>query len=149
MVLHKASTGTVIALAITGLFLTLAASGVLTASKTVPTSGTLTAVNVAIFNDSGCTQNCASIDWGTVSPGNAVTKTIYIKNLGTIPVTLSMNNGSWVPTNANSYLTVTWNRGNYALNPGASISAALTLKASSSTSGITSFSFNIIITGTQ
>ena len=112
MAMRKLSIGATIAIAVTGLFLTLIAAGVLTSSQTVQSSGTVTAVNVGVYSDIGCTQNCTSIDWGTLSPGNSTTRPIYVKNTGTIPITLSMTTTSWVPSNANTYLTVTWNREN-------------------------------------
>jgi hypothetical protein len=149
MAIGKISIGATIALAVTGLFLTFVTVGLLTSSQTVPSNGTVTAVGVGVYSNSACTQNCTSIDWGTLPPGNSTTRTIYIKNTGTVPVTLSMTTGTWVPSNANTYLTLTWNREGYVLNPNASVSAVITLSASSSASSITSFSFNVIITGTQ
>ena len=149
MSLPKLSLGATIAIAVTGLFLTMITAGALVSSQTVPSAGTVTAVNVGVYTNSACTSNCTSIDWGTLSPGGSTTKTIYVKNTGTIPVTLSMTTANWSPSNANNYLTITWNRANYALAAGSSVSATLTLTASSSAGAITNFSFDIIITGTE
>jgi hypothetical protein len=141
--------GATIAIAVTGLFLTMITAGALVSSQTIPSGGTITAVNVGVYSNSACTSNCTSIDWGTLSPGGSTTKTIYVKNTGTIPVTLSMTPANWSPSNANNYLTVTWNRANYALAAGASVSAILTLTASSSAGSLTNFSFDVVITGTN
>jgi len=149
MEMRKISTGAAIAIAATGLFMTLLTTGLLMSSQTLQSNGTVTAVNVGVYSDSGCTQNCTSIDWGTIAPGNSSTMTIYIKNIGTIPMTLSMTTGSWVPSNANTYISLSWNRGGAVLSAGQSISATLTLSASSSAGNITSFSFNMTITGTE
>jgi hypothetical protein len=149
MNLPKLSLGATIAIAVTGLFLTMLTAGALVSSQTVPTGGTITAVNVGVYTNSACTSNCTSIDWGTLSPGGSTTKTIFVKNTGTIPVTLSMATANWSPTNANNYLTLTWNRANYALAAGSSVSATLTLTASGSAGSITNFSFDIVITGTE
>jgi hypothetical protein len=146
--MNKLSTGAIIALAATGIFLTLVTAGLI-ATQTIPSNGTVSAVNVGAYTDSQCTQNCTSISWGTLSPGNSTTRTIYVKNTGTLPVTLTMTNASWVPTTANTVLTLTWNRQNTVLNAGQSISATLTLTVASSTGSLTDFSFNIIITGTE
>ena len=146
---RKISVGALIAIVATGLFLTLLTSGLLMSSQTVQSGGTVNSVNVGVYLDSGCTQNCTTIDWGTITPGNAVTRTVYVKNTGTLPVTLSMTSGGWVPSNANTYLTLTWNRGGTVRAVGSSIQATLTLTASSSAGNLTSFSFNIIITGTE
>ena len=146
----KISLGVTIAIAVTGLFLTMMTAGVLVSSQTVPSGGTITAVNVGVYSNSACTQNCTNINWGTLAPGASTTSTIYIKNTGTMPVTLSMATANWTPSNANTYLTLTWNRGtNYVLAVGSSVSATLTLRASANAGNITTFSFDIVITGTE
>ncbi len=146
--MQKISTGVIIALAATGIFLSLVTAGLI-ATQTVTSNGTVSAVNVGVYSDIACTQNLTAISWGSIYPGNSTTKTIYVKNTGTLPVTLTMTNGSWVPTTANTVLTLTWNRQNTVLNAGQSISATLTLTAASSTGSLTDFSFNIIITGAE
>ncbi|MBT0159172.1 hypothetical protein G4O51_04225 [Candidatus Bathyarchaeota archaeon A05DMB-2] len=103
---------------------------------------------MGVYQNSDCTQSLTLIDWGTISPGGSVTKTIYVKNTGNTAITLSMTKSGWNPTSANGPITITWNRESMNLNPGASTAATLTLNVSSSISGITSFSVNIIIAGT-
>jgi hypothetical protein len=149
MAIGKISMGAMIAIAVTGLFLTMVTAGVLTSNQTVMSTGSITAVNVGVYNDYGCTQNCTSIDWGSLAPGDQTTKTVYVKNTGTIPVTLSMGTTNWVPSNANTYLTLSWNRANYVLAAGSSVSAVFTLAANANAGNVTSFSFNVVITGTQ
>jgi hypothetical protein len=149
MEMRKISAGAAIAIAATGLFMTLLTTGLLMSSETLQSSGTVTAVNVGVYSNSGCTQNLTSIDWGSIYPGNSTTRIIYVKNTGSIPITLSMTTGSWVPSNANTYISLSWNRGGTVLSVGQSTSATLTLSATSSAGNITSFSFNIIITGTE
>ena len=149
MITRRISAGALIAIVATGLFLTLLTSGLLMSSQTVQSGGTVSSVNVGVYSDSGCTQNCTTLDWGAITPGNSVTRTVYVKNTGTLPLTLSMTTGNWVPSNANTYLTLTWNQGGAVLAAGNSVTAILTLTASSSAGNLTSFSFNIIITGTQ
>jgi hypothetical protein len=143
------SLAVIIALATAGLFLTVISAGVLSDSQIVASSGTVSGVNVGVYSDPACTINCTNINWGNVAPGATVTKTVYIKNSGSIALTLSMATSNWSPANANSYLTPTWDRAGYYLSPGASISAVLTLKASAGASALATFSFNIVITGTQ
>jgi hypothetical protein len=142
------SIGLIAAIAITGLFLTVISAGVLTTSTTLSSTGTITSVNVGVYSDSGCTQPLSSINWGSLAPGESTTRTIYLKNTGTAPVTLSMTTTSWTPSNANTYLSLTWNRESYSLTAGNTVQAILTLMASSSAGNITSFSVNIVITGT-
>ena len=143
------STGGLIAIATTALFLIVLTSGLLSTSQNVPATGTISSLNVGVYTDAACTMNCTSINWGTLSPGNRNTQTVYIKNSGLAPITLSMSNSTWVPSNANNYLTLTWNGAGYVLNPNQSVAAIITLAASANAGSITNFSFNIIITGTQ
>jgi hypothetical protein len=145
--MNKLSIGAIVALAATGIFLTLVTAGLIS-TQTISSNGTISGVNVGVYTDSQCTQNCTAISWGTLYPGNSTTRTIYIKNTGNLPVTLTMTTGSWVPTTASSVLTLTWNRQNTVLSAGQSISATLTLTVASN-ANITSFGFNIIITGTE
>jgi hypothetical protein len=144
----KLSTGAIIALAATGLFLTLVTAGII-ATQTIPSNGTVTTVNVGVYSNSQCTQNCTSISWGTLYPSNSTSKTIYVKNTGTVPITLSMTAGSWTPTNASDYLTLTWDQQGTVLQVDKSVSANLTLSAASDTGTLTNFSFNIVITGAE
>ncbi len=145
----KLPLGAVIAIAATGLLLTMITSGALVSSQTVTSAGTISAINVGVYSDSACTVNCTNIDWGALSPSTSTTKTVYLKNSGSVPVTLSMTTNTWTPSNANSYLVHSWNRANNVLNPGSSVPATLTLTASAGAGAITTFSFNIVITGTQ
>jgi hypothetical protein len=138
---------TVISVAIMALMLT--AAGLLSANQTVPLSGTINAVNVGVYSDSDCTINCTSLNVGSLNPGDSATQTVYVKNTGNVPVTLSMAISNWDPTSASSYLTLSWDRTSYALAVGASVQATLTLTAASDTGSLTSFSCDVTITGTQ
>jgi hypothetical protein len=147
MAMRKISTGAIVAIMAIGFVLVATTAGLLSVSQTVSSSGTVTAVNVGVYSDSGCTLNLTSIDWGTISPGHSVTKTIYVKNTGSAQITLSMTKAGWNPPSADGPITLTWNRETAVLNAGQSISATFILSVSSSISGITTFSVNIIITG--
>ncbi len=84
---RKLPIGTLIALAATGLFLTILTSstiisGVVISSQAISSGGTITSMNVEIFNNNDCTQFCNNINWGALTPGDSITQTIYIKNSG-------------------------------------------------------------------
>lgn len=106
-------------------------------------------MQLGVYSGSGCTTALSSVSWGTLDPGTTATATIYLKNEGNVPVTLSISASNWAPSSASSYFTLTWNRDSYVLAVGASVQAVLSLTVSSSISGITSFSFDITITATQ
>jgi hypothetical protein len=144
----------VLALAAIGVI--AAAFGALSASHMFSNSGSLSyppppppTVQIGVYNDSGCTNAVSNIAWGTLSPGAIATQTVYVRNEGNVSVTLNMTTSSWNPSNASSYMALTWNRESYVLTASSVVSAVLTLNVSSSITGITTFSFNTTITGAQ
>lgn len=147
----KIGSGTLIAIALIGTILTVSTAGLVTTTQSVPTSGSITAIStvgVAVYSDAACTQPLTSVTWGNINPSSQTTRTIYVKNTGNVPETLSMNTNGWSPANSNSYLSCTWSPLVTTIAAGASTSATLTLAASSN-AAITGFNFNVVITGTQ
>lgn len=138
-----------LALVSTALFVTALTAGLLSVNQTVPSSGTITALNVGVYSDSACTQNLTSVNWGTISPGDTVTRTIYVKNIGNDGITLTMTTTNWNPSTANGPIAIEWDVEGWDLASGNVHTATLTLSVSSSISGITDFSVEIVITGTQ
>jgi hypothetical protein len=132
-----------------GIILTVSTLAALSANQNIPLSGTISAINIGVYSDSGCTINCTSLSVGTVSPGGTATQTVYVKNTGNVPETLTMAVSNWNPANANTYLTLTWNQQNTVLNAGQSVQATLTLTAASNCGSLTNFSCSVTITGTQ
>jgi len=112
----------------------------------ISNQGTLKAVGVGVYGDSGLTNKVSSIDWGILEPGSNVNKTVYIRNEGNAAATLSMTTSNWSPSNASNYITLSWNYGGQTLNVNEAIQVKLTLSVSSSITGITNFSFDITIT---
>jgi hypothetical protein len=145
----KKSYVTLAALVVAGILLTVATSGLLNSSKTVPLTGTITTVNVDVYSDSQCAEGCTSLNVGTLDPGDTANQTIFIKNTGSVPETLTMTVGNWTPVNANASVALSWNRQNYVLNPGEATQAILTLTVCGNATDLTTFSCDVIIIGTQ
>ena len=141
----KKRTAVISAVAVVGLFLTLSMVGVLGAPKQARVTG----INVGVFSDSKCRVNCTAIDWGNISPGDVVTKTVYVKNTGEGRVSLSLSASNWSPSEAESVLKLTWNLGKRSLGVGKVVPAILTLTVASELGSLASFKFTISITGTQ
>lgn len=127
----------------------LATFGALISSRTFSNSTGVTAVGVGVFTDSGCTNPVTSISWGMLNPGDAPTYTMYVRNNGTVSVTLTMTTSNWNPPSASGNFTVTWNQQNTVLAAGSVIQAVLTLTVSPSAVGISSATFDTTITGTH
>jgi hypothetical protein len=143
------SKGAIFAIVIAAVLLTVSTAAVLNTNQIVPLNGTVTAVNLALYTDSGLTTPCTTLNTGMISPGGTATQTIYVKNTGTVPETLTMAVNAWNPSNASSSLTLSWDRQTYVLSAGQSIPATLTLTAAANTGSLTTFSCNATFTGTQ
>jgi hypothetical protein len=138
-----------LAVAVAAIMMLTSVLALMQSNKTFSNSGTITTVNVAAYQDSGCTQVLSTIDWGTIVPGSSANRTIYIKNTGNAQVSLNMTVNTWSPPNAPSYMTLTWNQEGTVLNVNNNVTTLLVLSVSGSVTGITNFSFNATITGTQ
>ena len=75
---------------------------------------------------------------------------ICVINNGTIPTTLSMSAGDWVPLIAQQYLTITWNYASgTVLQPGASQTVTITINVNQYVTGVNTFTNTIYIIATQ
>jgi hypothetical protein len=147
MAINKIALGTILAIVMVAMVTSVL--GALVTTRKISNTGNIKATGVGVYSDSSCTNPVSSIDWGLLEPGSSKQYTIYVKNEGNVKLKLSVSVSNWNPQSASNYLTLSWNRENYVLNAGSSVSATLTLSVSSSISGITNFSFDIIITGTE
>jgi hypothetical protein len=131
-----------------GLFQTQAAGSTITI--VIVSNGSVNQISgLQVYSDSALTLPITSIAWGALSPGTSGTSIIYLKNTGNVPLTLSIATNTFVPASASTYLTLTWNRGGVLLQPQTSTPATFTLTVSNSIVGVTTFTFNIVITGTE
>ncbi len=144
MAMHKTAIGaTVLVAAVLLTTIVLA----LTQTASVTNNGTIKTIGVKAYQDSGCTIPLTSWTWGPLDIGSSTLKTMYIKNDGTVPMTLNMTTTSWSSPNAQTYIPVTWNREGIPVNAGASVQANVTLQVLAGIS-VSNFSFTMIITGT-
>lgn len=109
----------------------------------------ITAINLGAYSDPACTNPLTRLDWGNVTPGSVNPQTIYLKNTGNIPETLSLACADWAPPEAMQYLSVSWNATAITLQPTNVIGATLDLTVAQSTGSLQNFTFTITITGTQ
>ena len=148
MTMERVMGGTLLAAAAISIVSISLVAALLSSSQTVPNLGTVAGVGVGVYWDYAGTNQTTSIDWGTLSPGDTKYCTVFVKNVGNDPVTLSMATSGWNPTTAPTYINVIWNSTGVSLPSHNSVAAAkFTLTALSTTTGITNFSFNITITG--
>jgi hypothetical protein len=125
----------------------ISVSGLLNVQRTISSTGSIKSINVEVYWDSECTQVINEVDWGQVMPGEDIIKTVYVKNSGNSPMTLSLSYSAWSPVEAGNYLSLAWNREGSVVNAGSVRSAVLTLSVDYSIFGISDYSFNILIQG--
>jgi len=114
-------------------------------SRTISNAGSVTAVGVGVYWDQACTSTVSSIDWGIIEPGMNVNKTVYIRNEGNLAATLNMTTSGWNPSNAASYMALSWDYTGQMLAVNEVKQVKLTLAVSPDITGITTFSFVITI----
>ena len=126
-------------------------SGLLSTSSKVQSSGTIsvTALTLCVYGESACSTLKTSVDWGTLQPGTTITKTVYLKNTGTVPAKLSCTFTNWWPTTTSNYITLTWDRENTSILASQILPATFTLTVSPNITGITTYSVDININATQ
>jgi len=104
---------------------------------------------VGVYWDSRCSNRVFSIEWGTLNPGSVKNVAVYIRNEVGEPMYLILSETNWNPSKASQYLNLRWNYPGQRMNPGEKLQITLTLSVSRSIEGISSFSFNIVITASD
>ena len=75
---------------------------------------------------------------------------ISVINKGTLPTTLSLSVGDWVPLIAQQYLSVTWNYASgTVLQPGTSQTVTMTINVNQYVTGVNAFTNTIYVIATQ
>ncbi len=139
----------VIILTLLAIALTTSTFATLNVTQNMSSMGTIvTTPNIGVYSNAACTTMITGINWGSVSAGSSVCQTFYVKNTGTGSITLSLSTNNWAPAAVDGYITVTWNQAGTVLKAGQSVAATITLTASPSINGITTFNNIISISGT-
>lgn len=125
------------------------ASGILFGSKTINNEGNVNSIGVGVYRENACINEVSTIDWGYIEPGSSQNVIIYVRNEGSITMTLNMTTDNWNPSSSSTYITLNWNNEGSHVNAQSVLETILTLSVSSNISEISSFSFDITITGTE
>jgi len=117
------------------------------ASSTISHVGTLKAIGIDVYWEETLASRVKAIDWGSLEPGAQKSFTVYIRNEGNIPLTLSISTSNWNPPATSNYLTLTWSYGGQVIKAATTAAVTLTLAVSESITGIYSFGFDITAVG--
>ena len=123
-------------------------------SKTLSSTGSIqiqTTAGIGVYSNFECTIPQTSMSWGTLDPGGSQNVVCYIKNEGSSPSTLSMYASNWDPESlaTSNYLVLSWNYDGHSISPDDSVQVTFTLTVDASIEGITNFSFDITIVGSN
>ena len=147
---HKTQKILIIILTVFAFSLAASTLAAITVNQNIPSSGIVTTTpNLSVYSNSACTSTLAAIPWGTMTAGDTVTNTIYVKNTGTGTLTLGLAISNWTPTEASTHITYSWDKQGTQLSAGQSTQATITITVSPTITGITNFSNTISITGTN
>ena len=125
------------------------ASGLLFGTRTINNAGNINSIGVGVYWENTCVNEIETIDWEYLEPGSVENVTIYIRNEGNIPMTLNVSTSSWNPAQTSVYVTLSWNREDSVVSSQSVLEAILTMQVSLNVTEITSFDFDITITGTE
>jgi hypothetical protein len=123
--------------------------GLLTTVFPINSSGIVSSANIDVYWESQCITLVSSIDWGSISPGDTTSITVYVKNEGTIPVILSLLPENWNPPAVSTYASLIWDYQGVTLQPEQILQITITLAISENIQGISDFNLDLYITGTE
>jgi hypothetical protein len=110
----------------------------------------LRTVGCAVYYDSTGTTPLTAIDWGTLPPNSVVNVTMYVKNTGNTPVNYTIATSNFSPPAVATYITVTADMKNIInAAPNTIIPIIITENISPATTGITNYSYQLVLTATS
>ncbi len=116
--------------------------------KPISNVGSLKTIGIGAYWDENLTNRVNEINWGLLEPSDQKSFSLYLHNEGNSAVTLSKSTSNWNPSVAATYLTLNWNYNGQTIEAGKNLQVTLTLSVNTDITGITTFSFDIIVVGT-
>jgi len=104
---------------------------------------------VGIYWNLGCTTPVEQIDWDIISPGSSKTVVAFVRNEGVPSVRFSLNTTNWQPPEASSKMLLGWNYSGTSVKPRVAVPVAFTLSAAADANGLSSFLFDIVVSGSE
>jgi len=104
---------------------------------------------VGVYWDSGCSNGVSLIDWGNLAPGSLKSIVVYIRNEAEESKYLILRTTNWKPLETFQYLNLKWDYDGQRIKTSENLQITLTLSVSRYIEGISSFSFDIIVTGSE
>ena len=121
--------------------------GLLSGAVRVPSRAQVKSVGVDAFTDAECTMQLTMIDWGFLEPGQTKNCSAYLRSTSNVAITVWMTTEDWNPLNATSFIGCIWDAEGRQISADEVIAVNFALTVNQSTTGLKSFSFTIVITG--
>lgn len=104
-------------------------------------------ISLIIYRSNETDEEVSNIEWGTVGVSESKETSLYLFNSGSNSLFLDMITENWNPVNASQYIGLAWNYDGIPIEPqtGRPVRLTLTIFSNATLSGITNFSFDIII----
>lgn len=122
--------------------------GVSTFLKVINTSGVTGSIGVQVYSDVGLTTVINSIDWGVILPNDTVWRDTYVKNVGSVPVSLVIS-VVWLDNASASVFDTFDSYDASILMPNDVLPVSFGVTAGFDLSGVSSFAYDIHITAVQ
>jgi hypothetical protein len=106
-------------------------------------SAVTSAPNLGVYWDAACSESVSSISWGNVSVGSETDVFVYVKNLGSDSLILSMNMSALDPSTAYLKIYLCWDYDGQPLGSGSVVKVTLRLFVTPGIVGVNNFGFNI------
>jgi len=114
----------------------------------VPSLGVVLSVGIGLFQDAEASLPLTEVGWGVLYPGSTMGRTVYVRNMGDAPLTLSFNVLDWNPSQAPLFISVSWSEEGKRLEKGEVRPTELILTVSPDIKDIREFSMNLVFEGT-
>jgi len=111
----------------------------------IPSHGAVVIEGIEVWLDPFGTVPVESVDWNYPGPGENMSRTLYVQNVGNWPARISLSATEWDPPEAEAFLVMVWDYTGTMVPPGAIVPVTLELQVSPDVTGIVDFSFNIVI----
>ncbi len=107
--------------------------------------GTIRAFGVEVYADEGLTSVLHEISWGVLDPGASRTFDAWVQNSGNVAQRLVLSTEGWSPFGVENSISLSWDYGDVLIAPGGSVPVVFTLSVSPSITGVSGFSFDVVI----
>lgn len=114
-----------------------------TTQRAIAGSGVLTYGALDVYWDETCVDKVVAIDWGVLTPGETKPVTVYVRNEGTEPLTVTVTTSDWNPVTE----YISFYAANFTLPVDAILPREWSVTIAEDIRLIKSFAFNITVWG--